>query len=155
VEGNGKEPWNRPNPALHITTPSRLETKNECITVTGNVSSQMGSGTTHDPDGDLHFTLLLDPKYTHYSTPNDCKPATTGCKQIIVEVICHEPSIPKQNGYFNKWGDYCHDVDHSRIPLSGSPKGPPYGQHLSVSGRYVLDKDNDNWGEIHPAINIH
>jgi hypothetical protein len=153
VEGRGTDPWNRPQAGYKAD--SRLITKTECITVTGNVSSQIGSGTTHDPDGDLHFTLLLDPPYTKYSTPNDCKPTTTGCKNILVEVICHKPSLAYQAGYFKTWGDYCKDVDHSRIPLSGSPNGPPYGQHLSVSGRYVLDKENGNWGEIHPAINIH
>jgi len=37
-----------------------LDTKNECVTVTGTVSSAIGTGTTHDEDGDLHFTLTLD-----------------------------------------------------------------------------------------------
>jgi hypothetical protein len=125
VEGRGTDPWNRPQPGYKAD--SRLTTKIDCITVTGNVSSQIGSGTTHDADGDLHFTLLLDPQYTKYSTPNDCKPTTKGCKNILVEVICHEPSISSKNGYFTQWGDYCKEVDHSKIPLSGSPNGPRTG----------------------------
>ena len=38
----------------------RLKDYGACITVTGTVYSS-SSGSTKEPDGDLHFTLQLDP----------------------------------------------------------------------------------------------
>ena len=40
----------------------RLKDSGQCITVTGTVYGS-SSGTTEEPDGDLHFTLQLDPQY--------------------------------------------------------------------------------------------
>jgi hypothetical protein len=31
---------------------------------------------------------------------------------------------------------------------------PKYGEHVSVTGRYVYDTDNGSWGEIHPASDV-
>ncbi len=154
---NGK-PWGR--------NPGRLDTKNECITVTGNVSSSIGGGTSHDPegDGDLHFTLQLDPKYEQYSNgydPKTCLHKGQPCSTIIVEVICHTTPT-KVFDKSGKWGDYCGEVDRTRIPLAGIM--PPQGERLSVSGRWVQDYSDprwptpgahDPWMEIHPAIDVH
>lgn len=126
---NGNPNWSR--------NPSRLDTKIPCVTVTGTVSSAVGSGTKHDPDGDLHFSPTLDSPYTHYSVPNDCHPSKAGCTEIIVEVICHTTAA---SNYKQKWGDYCGSVNPARVPLSGTM--PPQGARLSVSGRLVNDKDN-------------
>ena len=161
VEGNGKEKWNRPNPTLGITTPSRLQTIHQCVTVTGNVSSQIGGGTSHDKDGDgdLHFTLQLDPQFKGYSNqydPKGCLHKGQTCYTVIVEIICHVTPAGK---YKFTWGDYCKDVDSSRVPLAGTM--PPQGERLSVSGRLVTDKStpgqpsHDPWNEIHPAIDVH
>ena len=45
----------------------RLKDNGECITVTGTVYSS--DGTHKEPDGDLHFTLQLDPQYEKFFKP--------------------------------------------------------------------------------------
>jgi hypothetical protein len=135
-----------------------------CITVTGKVYSKVGGGTEEDKDGDLHFTLQLDPNYTHYSNKYDCRPGDSDYKQclshpdkIVVEVICYKQ--PDQD-YKSKWGDYCKGVERRILP-----NGPPsQGEPLSVSGKFVTDTDStvqppsarhDPWNEIHPATDVH
>jgi hypothetical protein len=155
VSGSGKDPWSQPGP--NHPGKSRLMVKTPpCIRVTGTVYSQphpppSTQGTHDDPDGDLHFTLTLDPQYVQYSDKNDCNPPVTGCKNIIVEVICHNPGLASKSGYFNNppWGDYCSGVD-SEYKRGQFPK---QGEKLTVSGRFVTDADN-SWNEIHPASNI-
>ncbi|HEY6884608.1 MAG TPA: hypothetical protein VI278_11270 [Nitrososphaeraceae archaeon] len=77
----------------------------------GTVYSKPGGGTVEDEDGDLHFTLKLDPQYTKYSNKYDCSPNYPDYKQclsqpdkIVVEVICHtEP----RKWYNIKWNYPC------------------------------------------------
>ena len=97
----------------------RLKDSGQCIAVTGTVYSS-GSGTTEEPDGDLHFTLQLDPQYEKYSNQFDpqCIPHPAGsppCKNIIVEVICHNKIDPS---YYTKFGHYCDGVNSI---LQGEP----------------------------------
>jgi hypothetical protein len=163
--GDTKLYWN------HVYDSKRLDTKNECVTVEGTVYSKPGGGTVEDEDGDLHFTLTLDPQYTKYSNKYDCSPSDPDYKQcqshpdkIVVEVICHkEPS----QSYNTKWNYYCKGVDPKRVPLANTM--PAQGEHLSVSGRWVQDMGDprwepppntppgthDPWMEIHPAIDVH
>jgi hypothetical protein len=125
--------------------------------VTGTVYSS--GGTHEEPDGDLHFTLQLDPQYEQYSNKFDpqCIPHPAGsqpCKNIIVEVICHNPV---GSSYIQEFGDYSKGVN------SIFPGMPPQGERLSVSGRWVQDLDETMpqaqrhapWNEIHPASDIH
>jgi hypothetical protein len=103
----------------HVCYPGRLSEIKNCITVTGKVYSS--SGTKEDPDGDLHFTLQLDPQFANkgYSIPNECNPAAKDCTNIIVEVICH--STPSSD-YKTKWGDYCKSVQSKILPISNLRK---------------------------------
>ena len=133
----------------------RLMDNGGCITVTGTVYSS--GGTIEEPDGDLHFTLQLDPQYEKYSNQHDpqCIPHPIGspaCKNIIVEVICHDKV---GQSYITTFGDYCKGVNSV---FQGEPN---QGDRLSVSGRWVQDLDQTAskphvpWNEIHPASNIH
>jgi len=132
----------------------RLKDSGQCITVTGTVYSS-SSGTAEEPDGDLHFTLQLDPQYEKYSNQFDppCIPHPAGspaCKNIIVEVICHNKIDPS---YYTKFGHYCDGVNSI---LQGEPH---QGDRLLVSGRWVTDLDETEpqqhrhapWNEIHPC----
>jgi len=155
ASGNGKETWNRPNqqhPASKGFS-SRLEEQSpSCITVAGTVYSKYPDGTQDDVDGDLHFTLQLDPQYEKYSKHDpDCKPhgIVTSCKNIIVEVICHK--APSQ-AYITQWGDYCHGVKSVHY---ASGQFPQQGDRLTVSGKFVFDTGTEQWNEIHPASDIH
>lgn len=117
----------------HVYDSGRLEVHAKCITITGTVEDDP----RHEPDGDTHFILTLDPAYVHLSRDNNCKPATHGCNLLIVEVICHNPidkiSYPKAE---EKCGTY-------KSPVTD----PKYGEHVSVTGRYVLDTDHGSRGK--------
>jgi hypothetical protein len=139
----------------HTGQKIRLKDNGGCITVTGTVYSS--GGTHEEPDGDLHFTLQLDSQYEQYWNKYDppCKPyhlTDPPCKNIIVEVICHEKV---DQSYVNTFGDYCKGVN------SVFPGEPHQGDRISVSGRWVQDLDQTvpnphvPWNEIHPASNIH
>ena len=123
--------------------------------MTGTVYSS--GGTTDEPDGDLHFTLQLDSQYEKYSNRDDpqCIPHPTGsppCKNIIVEVICHNKNNIDPS-YYSDFGRYCDGVN------SVYPGEPHQGDKLSVSGRLVQDSKMTEspqhrhapWNEIHPA----
>ncbi len=112
----------------------------------------------------LQITLQekkLDKGYEMYSNGKpDCMPhgsLPNPCKNIIVEVICHNPGIPSNNGYFNRWGDYCKTPTGyvgSELSPGYYPHGkfPTQGDRLSVSGKLV--NDGNKWNEIHPASDI-
>ena len=74
----------------HTGQKIRLKDNGGCITVTGTVYSS--GGTHEEPDGELHFTLQLDPQYEKYSNKHDpqCIPHPTG-----------------DQSYINTFGDYC------------------------------------------------
>jgi hypothetical protein len=156
---NNGEPWGK-NPGRLKITPDSQYKYGSCVTVTGQVYSiypppSPGRGTHDEPDGDLHFTLALDQKYWGLSNPNDptCTPSPShglpvGCKNIIVEVICHK--TPPASSYLGN-GDYCKDVK----PTYKSGQFPQQGNKLTVSGKLVLDEGEGKWNEIHPASVIH
>jgi hypothetical protein len=154
ASGNHKEPWNQPGP--NHPGPSRLTVNNpSCITVTGTVYSAYPGGTQDDPDGDgdLHFTLTLDPLYAKFSKNDPSCTSSHGlpnpCYNIIVEVICHTEPAQK---YKTTWGNYCSGVDPVYYMKNHFPT---IGDRLSVSGKFVFDNGKEKWNEIHPASNIH
>lgn len=139
----------------HVYDPSRLVKQQTFITVTGNVNDNPIS----KPDGDTHFVLALDPAFAHLSKPINCQRHATGfedvvfvqdqaqqttkCNQIIVEIICHGPIDSTK---YPKTASTCGNYHSSEILT------PKYGQHLRVSGSYVLDHDHGDWPEIHPVF---
>lgn len=133
------QPWGRDPGRLTPKTPN-------CIAVTGTAYSTIGKGTFDDPDGDLQFTLALDPPYTKYSAPNDCNPSKTDCTNIILEALCHKTPDPT---YITKWGDYCNGV-RSVYPQGQFPK---QGDKLTIYGKFIFDTDG-RWNEIHPATTV-
>jgi hypothetical protein len=82
----------------HVYDSKRLAVQKPCITITGKVEDNP----RHEPDGDTHFILTLDPKYTGYSRDNNCKPAALNCNLLIVELICHNPIA--QSYQKKRWG---------------------------------------------------
>jgi len=153
---NGKA-WGQNPGRLKITPdPQNPQYKyGSCVTVTGQVYSAVSTGATHDePDGDLHFTLALDQKYWGLSNPNDptCTPSPShglpvGCRNIIVEVICHKDP---DSSYKTK-GNYCDKVNS----VYQTGQLPKQGDKLTVSGKLVKDEGEGKWNEIHPASYVH
>ncbi|MGN6614431.1 MAG: hypothetical protein ACTHKC_05265 [Candidatus Nitrosocosmicus sp.] len=152
ASGTGKDPWSQPGPKHPGNSRlTKVDSKQPCITVTGQVFSAIPGGTSDDDDGDLHFTLAVNKSQSQYTNTKDpeCKNPSHGlpnpCFNIIVEVICH--TTPAQS--YSNWGGYCNNVN-SVYPHGQFPK---QGDKLTVSGTWVLDVDN-GWYEIHPASKI-
>ena len=74
----------------------------------------------HESDKDYHINLKLDSKYANLF---NSKNVSSEQGDLVVEVI---------------------PMDANKIPI------PHVGQHITVTGAYVLDKDH-GWMEIHPA----
>jgi hypothetical protein len=101
-----------------------------CITVTGTVYDNA----KHEPDGDTHFIIKLDPQDAHYSKPSNCASlatsnrfndvalqSSTNCNRLLVEIICH--NFPFDSVHYPKAVMAC-------------------------------VADHGSWGDIHPASNI-
>ncbi|MGN6709158.1 MAG: hypothetical protein ACTHKF_07415 [Candidatus Nitrosocosmicus sp.] len=149
---NNGQPWGQ-NPGRLNITPDKQYKYGSCVTVTGQVYSAVPTGGTHDePDGDLHFTLALNKTYWGLSNDDPkCNPSPShglpiGCRNIIVEVICHKDP----DSSYLKHGNYCDKVN------SIYPHGqfPQQGVKLKVSGKLVRDDGEGKWNELHPASYI-
>ncbi len=73
-----------------------------------------------EPDKDYHINLKLDSQYANLI---NSKNVSSEQGDLVVEVI---------------------PMDANKVPI------PHVGQHITVTGAYVLDKDH-GWMEIHPA----
>lgn len=119
------------NISSHVYNPNRLQILRSCITVSGIVSSMP----RREPDGDYHVWLHLDAVNASFS--ND---PSVHNGDLVVEIICALPitqqdAIPACQNYTNQI------------------TAPQSGQHINVSGPYVLDTLH-NWYEIHPAYSL-
>jgi hypothetical protein len=113
----------------HVYSPKRLKQLASCLSVTGTIDES-----NVDEDGDQHFLLKLDPgQDTLVNKRNDKKKSG----DIVLEVVCANPTTMKKPkaacaGYTN--------------PI----RLPAVGEHVKVTGTYVLDSHN-GWVEIHPV----
>jgi hypothetical protein len=113
----------------HVYNPTRLQQLASCVSVTGTIDES-----DIDADGDQHFLLKLDPgQDTLVNKRNDKKKGG----DIVLEIVCANPTTMKKArsacaGYTN--------------PI----RIPSVGEHVKVTGTYVLDSHN-GWVEIHPV----
>ena len=113
----------------HVYNPSRLQLVRSCVTVSGIVTSTP----RQEPDGDYHVWLGLDS--TNASLANN---PSVHNGDLVVEIVCALP-ITQQDAV-----QACQNyTNHITIPQ--------YGQHVTVSGPYVLDTLH-NWYEVHPVF---
>jgi hypothetical protein len=122
-----------PNP------PGRFKVLNQCVSVTGIVLSIQ-----YEPDGDTDFPLLLDAPYKNMVTKANFNPLMQG--GIWSEMICQhqEQSFavePFKRGECNGFNGPIFNVPH-------------VGQHLQVTGTYLLDVREEGHAEIHPVSSI-
>src|SRR5712664_2285208 len=117
----------------HVYHPYRLQIVKSCTTASGTVDSLI-----EEAAGDVHLRLNLDQAYSNLSnSAND----QYQYGNLVVEIICvNQPSqtdaIPACQNYTNQ------------IPV------PSPGQHITITGPYVLDSDHYNWAEIHPVYSL-
>lgn len=124
------------NPTAHVYNPGRLKLLSPCVTVNGVVDI-----VRPEKDGDYHVLLHLDPGQDKYVNETNVKEQGG---DLVVEPVClkaptQPDSVPACNGV-------TYAVDPS-VYL------PSPGDHVSVSGAWVIDLDH-GWMEIHPAAYI-
>ena len=115
-----------------VYSPKRLEQVGACMSVTGVIGESDA-----DPDGDQHLLLKLDPGQETLVNKRNKKKKDN---ELVIEIVCANPTKQKKPqracaGYTNK------------IPI------PAVGQHVKVTGSYVLDTHN-GWMEIHPVSRV-
>ena len=118
----------------HIYNSYRLQIVKSCITASGTVDRVI-----YEADGDVHLRTNLDPAYSNLTNSGNEGYPNNG--DLVVEIICvNTPSqtdaIPACQNYTNQ------------IPV------PSAGQHITITGPYVLDTDHYDWAEIHPVYSL-
>jgi PKD domain len=117
----------------HVYNSYRLQMVKPCVTASGIVDNIIV-----EDDGDVHIRLALDVTYSNLTNgAND----QYQYGDLVVEIICAYPviqadAVPACENYTNQ------------IPV------PDVGQHITVTGPYVLDTDHYNWAEIHPVYSL-
>ncbi len=122
------------NISSHVYNPDRLQIVNTCITASGTVDALRA-----EADGDYHVILHLDSAYSNLTNvAND--QYQNG--DLVVEIICAISPITQQDAV-----SACQNyANHITVPAMG--------QHIIVSGPYVLDNDHSGWAEIHPVYSL-
>jgi uncharacterized protein YgiM (DUF1202 family) len=129
----------------HVYHPSRLLVKQDCLTVTGvlvdataNHPPHRPDGVRHEPDGDTHGWLKVDPAFASLINAGNTS-AMDG--NLVFELVCHytvtqTDAKPACVGF----------MDHTPIPAVGS--------HVAITGTFVQEKNHAKWNEIHPVSKI-
>ena len=121
-----KKLWN------FVWEPTRLQVLDKCKTVTGVIVERNA-----DPDGDEHMLLKLDKGQENLLQKRNF---TKKAGNLVIEAICINHITRKSakgicKGYVNQ------------VQL------PNVGDHVRVTGSYVLDSHN-GWTEIHPITTV-
>jgi hypothetical protein len=119
--------------------PGRFKILNQCVTVTGTVIS-----INPQPDGDTDFPLALDPVYKNIVTKANFNPVMKG--GIWSEMICQHPETSYEVEPFKR-GE-CNGFNGPFFNV------PQVGQHILVTGTYLLDLREQGHAEIHPVSSI-
>jgi hypothetical protein len=131
-----------PNLWSHVYHPQRLIVKHQCISVTGTLvdatAGKRPDGVRHEPDGDTHGWLKVDPEFENLLNAGN-KSEEGG--NLVFEIVCKFPVTQPDakaacKGY----------KDQIAIPTVGS--------HVRIVGTYVQDTFHAQWMEIHPVTSI-
>jgi hypothetical protein len=116
----------------YVWGPSRLAVEAACVRITGTVADVHAEG-----DGDLHILVRLDPASRWLLTPANQDPEVLG--NLVVEPVCAVSALREDVA------DLC---ESNPNPLR--PPFPAVGRDVWMEGRYVLDRQHDDWAELHP-----
>ena len=127
------DPACRPYPLANVYHPDRLKVLDSCKTVSGTVTLLR-----HEDDGDYHLNLAVDAQFAGLLNATNL---SDNRGYLVLEIVpADQPGCPfpaPSPGY-----DYG-QCTNTNLSL------PPRGQHISVTGPYVLDQEH-GWNEIHP-----
>jgi SH3 domain-containing protein len=131
-----------PSLAAHVYHPNRLIVHQQCIEVTGTIVDATGGaepdGVRHEPDGDTHGWLKVDPEFQNLLNAGNMS-AEDG--NLVFEIVCKFPVT--QADAKAACANY---TDHTTIP--------PVGSHVRIVGTFVQDTFHAQWMEIHPVSSI-
>lgn len=131
--------------STHVYHSNRLIVKQECIAVTGTIvdatateTQKQPDGTRHEPDGDTHGWLKVDPGFESLLNSGNINDEAGN---LVFEIICKFPvTQPDAKAACQGF------TDHVSLP--------PVGSHVRIVGRYVQDTFHGQWNEIHPVTSI-
>src|SRR2546422_3976526 len=119
--------------SIHVYHPYRLQIVKPCITASGTVDRVI-----QEADGDVHVRTILDQAYSNLTnSAND----QYQYGDLVVEIICVTP--PSQTDAIPVCQNYSNQI---LVPIGG--------QHITITGPYVLDTEHYNWAEIHPVYTL-
>src|SRR6267378_6146644 len=117
----------------HVYNPYRLQIVKSCTTASGTVDRVI-----QEADGDVHVRTILDQAYKNLTnSAND----QYQYGDLVVEIIC--VTQPSQTDAIPACQNYTNQITV-----------PSAGQHITITGPYVLDTDHYNWAEIHPVYTL-
>jgi hypothetical protein len=126
----------------HVYHSTRLIVQQPCIAVTGTiVDATAGSqpdGVRHEPDGDTHGWLKVDPEFANLLNAGNQKDEGGN---LVFEIICKYPVTQA-------------DAKAACANYTDKAKVPPVGSHVRILGVYVQDTFHGQWMEIHPVTSI-
>ena len=122
------------NITSHVYNPDRLQLVSSCITASGIVYALRS-----EADGDYHVILHLDSAYSNLTNAANDQYQNG---DLVLEIVCATSPITQQDAV-----SACQNYSN-RITV------PAMGQHIIVSGPYVLDNDHSGWAEIHPVYSL-
>jgi hypothetical protein len=117
----------------HVYHSYRLQIVKPCITASGTVDRVI-----QEADGDVHVRTNLDQAYSNLTNSANNQ---YQYGDLVVEIICVTP--PSQTDAIPACQNYTNQITV-----------PSAGQHITITGPYVLDTDHYNWAEIHPIYSL-
>lgn len=131
------------NPLANVYRPSRLQVLDRCKVVSGVVMTL-----DEHPDGDVHFTLRLDPPYVGLVNQANVREQYGF---LVVEIVpADRPGCVPGRRPASGRGD-----EDLGVCTGANVETPHAADHVTVVGPYVLDTDHGGWAEIHPAWYVH
>jgi uncharacterized protein YraI len=134
-----------PGIVAHVYHPTRLLPRQDCVAVTGTIvnataplKKHTADGTRHEPDGDTHGWLKLDPGFESFLNAGNTNDEGGN---LVFEIICRFPVSQK-------------DAKSACVGYTDNVTLPPVGSHVRIIGRFVQDTFHGQWNEIHPVTSI-
>jgi SH3 domain-containing protein len=131
-----------PTLAAHVYHSTRLIVHQQCIAVSGTIvdatAGKEPDGVRHEPDGDTHGWLKVDPEFQNLLNAGNMS-AENG--NLVFEIVCkYHVSQPDAK---TACANY---TDHVSLP--------PVGSRVTIVGTYVQDTFHAQWMELHPVTSI-
>jgi hypothetical protein len=127
----------------HVYNPHRLIVKQPCIAVTGTIvdatNGREPDGVRHEPDGDTHGWLKVDPQFEDLLNAGNMN---NEGGNLVFEIVCK--FVPPTQA----------DAKPACQNYQSSIGIPPVGTRVRIVGTYVRDTNHAQWMEIHPVTSI-